>query len=54
MTARFVAAKEWLRETETFGALVDRLDPLPPPSTHVMGKMVLIPPKSTPPGGSTP
>lgn len=46
--ARFVDAKEWLRETETFGPLVNRLDPLPPPSTHVMGKMVLIPPK--PPG----
>lgn len=44
--ARYEATKEWLRGTETFGALIDRLDP--PKPKHVMGKMILVAPKSSP------
>lgn len=37
MTERLVSLREFLRSTETFGALVDRLSPPPPPPRFTMG-----------------
>lgn len=39
--SRLVDAKEYLRGTSLFGALIDRLDPIP--TSHIMGKVA--PPK---------
>ncbi|MEW5737541.1 MAG: hypothetical protein AB1938_01380 [Myxococcota bacterium] len=49
VVTRYTETKEWLRRTETFGGIINKLDPQPPVHVHVLGKMVAIPPKAPPP-----
>ncbi|MBL8909768.1 MAG: hypothetical protein JNM17_03590 [Archangium sp.] len=48
VTSRFIEAREELRETQTFGALINEVWP-PPPPERVLGGLVERAPKRTPP-----